>query len=157
MSDELKSARHEKMPDEVWIDRPVIRMPNGVLSGNWESRKREGFHRYIPDEELSTLTRCGIVELAARNPNVMEYMKHWEGRVEKAEAEVDRLQRQLDEERENERTRIIRLIDRRIEEYVRDEGSHDYSTNTTEFPEWVNTAFDELEFIKDAIRKGDWT
>ncbi len=34
------------------------------------------------------LSACAI---AADNPSVMEYMKHWEGRTLKAEAEVERL------------------------------------------------------------------
>lgn len=45
-------------------------------------------------EEVAFLKSCGIIELAVRNPNVADYMKHWEGRAEKAEAaliEVDRL------------------------------------------------------------------
>lgn len=40
---------------------------------------------------LETLTRGGMVEVALSNPNVMDYMGHWEGRAEKAEAEVERL------------------------------------------------------------------
>lgn len=38
--------------------------------------------------ELHTLTTAGIIEVAIRNPSVMEYMKHWEGRAERAEAEI---------------------------------------------------------------------
>lgn len=41
--------------------------------------------------EVNTLTQSGIVEVAACNPNVMEYIRHWESRAEKAEAEVERL------------------------------------------------------------------
>jgi hypothetical protein len=37
-------------------------------------------------EECAMLTRGGIIEVAVRNPNVAEYMRHWEGRAEKAEA-----------------------------------------------------------------------
>lgn len=49
------------------------------------------------EAEIETLTTAGIVEVAARNPNVMEYMRHWEGRAEKAEAEVARLRGALTE------------------------------------------------------------
>ena len=42
------------------------------------------------EAEIETLTTAGIVEVAARNPNVLEYMKHWEGRAEAAEAENKR-------------------------------------------------------------------
>ena len=36
--------------------------------------------------EVEVLHTAGIAEIAARNPSVMEYMEHWEGRAEKAEA-----------------------------------------------------------------------
>lgn len=39
--------------------------------------------------EVDVLRTAGISEIAARNPNVMDYMKHWESRAEKAEAERD--------------------------------------------------------------------
>ena len=41
------------------------------------------------------LRTAGIVEIAARNPQVMEYMQHWETRAEKAEAERDALREAL--------------------------------------------------------------
>jgi hypothetical protein len=37
-------------------------------------------------QEITDLMNSGIVEVAARNPNVLEYMRHWEGRAETAEA-----------------------------------------------------------------------
>lgn len=46
-------------------------------------------------QEITNLINSGIVEVAVRNPNVHEYMRHWEGRAEKAEAEVERLRAQL--------------------------------------------------------------
>ncbi len=45
--------------------------------------------------EIETLTLSGIRKVAARNPQVMEYMAHWEGRAKKAEAERDRLREAL--------------------------------------------------------------
>lgn len=36
--------------------------------------------------EIDMLTRGGVIEVAVRNPSVAEYMAHWEGRAEKAEA-----------------------------------------------------------------------
>jgi len=36
-------------------------------------------------KELADFKSWGIIEVAIRNPNVAEYMKHWEGRTEKAE------------------------------------------------------------------------
>lgn len=40
------------------------------------------------EAENHLLKTSGIVEVAARNPNVMEYMRHWEGRTETAEAKL---------------------------------------------------------------------
>jgi hypothetical protein len=52
-----------------------------------------GLHSLTEELEAvrDTLTSAGIVEIAARNPSVMEYMRHWEARAEKAEAERDGL------------------------------------------------------------------
>jgi DNA-binding transcriptional ArsR family regulator len=36
--------------------------------------------------QLAVYEAAGIVEIAARNPSVMEYVRHWEGRAERAEA-----------------------------------------------------------------------
>ena len=41
--------------------------------------------------ENEVLTKSGIIEVAVRNPSVMDYIKHWEGRTEKAEAELTTL------------------------------------------------------------------
>jgi hypothetical protein len=41
-------------------------------------------------EEVAFMKTCGVIEIAVRNPSVMEYMRHWEGRAEKAEAEAAR-------------------------------------------------------------------
>ena len=40
--------------------------------------------------EIDMLTNGGIIEVAVRNPNVADYMAHWEARAEKAEAELSR-------------------------------------------------------------------
>lgn len=37
------------------------------------------------EAELHTMKTAGIIEVAVRNPSVMEYMQHWEGRAERAE------------------------------------------------------------------------
>lgn len=41
--------------------------------------------------EMERLTTSGIIEVAVRNPNVRDYMDHWEQRAEAAETEVMRL------------------------------------------------------------------
>lgn len=57
---------------ELTDDRPVASEPKSEL----EQLR----------EEVAFLKSCGIVELAVRNPNVADWMQHWEGRAEKAEA-----------------------------------------------------------------------
>ena len=39
-------------------------------------------------DELDLMKTAGIIEVAVRNPSVSEYMKHWEDRAEKAEAQI---------------------------------------------------------------------
>lgn len=39
--------------------------------------------------ELKQWAQWGIIEVAIRNPSVADYMKHWEGRAEKAELQRD--------------------------------------------------------------------
>lgn len=41
--------------------------------------------------EVERLTKYSISEVAVSNPNVMDYMKHWEGRALKAEAIIANL------------------------------------------------------------------
>lgn len=41
--------------------------------------------------EIERLRTSGIAEIAAVNQNVMDYMRHWEARAEKAEAAVEEL------------------------------------------------------------------
>lgn len=48
-------------------------------------------------DRVHFLETCGVVELAVINPSVMDYMRHWEGRAEKAEARITTLERELDE------------------------------------------------------------
>lgn len=43
-------------------------------------------------------------------------------------------------------------LEKRIEDIVRDEGQHDYSTNVTELPEWAEDVCGELEEQAAAIR-----
>ena len=47
-------------------------------------------------EELHLMKTAGIIEVAVRNPSVAEYMDHWEGRAEAAEAEVRTLREALE-------------------------------------------------------------
>ena len=40
------------------------------------------------EAELQLMKTSGIIEVAVRNPNVMDYIRHWEGRAEAAEAKL---------------------------------------------------------------------
>lgn len=40
------------------------------------------------DSELDLMKTAGIIEIAVRNPNVADWLKHWEDRATKAEARV---------------------------------------------------------------------
>jgi ATP-dependent Clp protease ATP-binding subunit ClpA len=40
------------------------------------------------EREMQTLTTAGIIEVAVRNPSVADYVQHWEGRAEAAEAKL---------------------------------------------------------------------
>lgn len=44
------------------------------------------------EKELANWKTWGIVEVSVRNASVLDYMKHWEGRTEKAERELALLQ-----------------------------------------------------------------
>lgn len=46
------------------------------------------------DELRHKLTTAGIAELSVDNHNLSSYMKHWESRAEKAEAELAALKKQ---------------------------------------------------------------
>lgn len=48
-------------------------------------------------EQLEQWTQWGIVEVSIRNPQVAEYVKHWEGRTEKSEAENVELRERVKE------------------------------------------------------------
>ena len=53
------------------------------------------------EAELHMMKTSGIIEVAVRNPSVSEYMNHWEGRAEAAEAKLARLERDLSRTEEN--------------------------------------------------------
>jgi uncharacterized protein YhaN len=80
----------------------------GLASGSFY--KEADIDRLMEDRD--TLTSAGIVEIAARNPSVMEYMRHWEARAEKAEAELEAVKAERDNWRtltSHEREKAISL------------------------------------------------
>lgn len=48
------------------------------------------------NEELHNWRNWCVIEVAVRNPNVAEFMRHWESRAESAEAETARLRERLE-------------------------------------------------------------
>lgn len=48
--------------------------------------------------------------------------------------------------------RAAKILDKRIESIVADHGSHEWDTNVTNLPEWVETATEELEAQAASIR-----
>ena len=99
----LKSIWNEKLhPEAIHAHAAVIRLPNGTVSGNWQNKAEDRTAEYrradIPTARIAELEadreilhKAGIVEIAARNPNIMEYIKHWQARAEAAEAEREAL------------------------------------------------------------------
>jgi hypothetical protein len=69
-----------------------------LRSRAWEDRHHRKYREEAALEivrlraELEQWTTWGVIEVAMRNPSVSEYMRHWEGRATKAEAERDALQ-----------------------------------------------------------------
>ena len=74
MSDDLVKMARLAQRDE--------RMSTGALYGDLADRIEE------LEAELNLMKKSGIIEVSVRNASVMEYMKHWEGRAETAEAKL---------------------------------------------------------------------
>ena len=47
------------------------------------------------EAELHMMKEAGVIEVAVRNSSVSEYMAHWEGRTEKADARIKELEATL--------------------------------------------------------------
>lgn len=67
--------------------------------------------------ELDHFTRSGIIEIAVRNQSVAEYMRHWEGRAEKAERTVQHRDRRI--------ARLVEALDYARERGVRFPGDEE--------------------------------
>lgn len=52
------------------------------------------------EQELEQWKNWGIIEIAVRNPDVLEYMEHWEGRAIKAEQTLARVAAEVSSEEE---------------------------------------------------------
>lgn len=76
------------MFDDLEADRDKYRLSAAHFEDLAAKYKTERNEARVEIEQWKS---WGIIEIAIRNPSVAEYMKHWEGRTEKAEAECERL------------------------------------------------------------------
>lgn len=72
------------MTEELGADARAVATPP-------EDTTSPEYWKYRYDALLHDVKNWGVIELAVRNFNLMDYMRHWEGRAEKAEGEVERL------------------------------------------------------------------
>jgi hypothetical protein len=84
--EELRAMRGNGAIKPTRDDAPEIDTPDGFWDGARILRL---------EAELHTMKTAGIIEVAVRNPSVSEYMAHWEGRAEKAEARIAELEELL--------------------------------------------------------------
>ena len=69
-------------------------LKNGALNiGTWYDLALDLARRLEKAQhELDMMKSAGVIECAIRNPSVAEYMRHWEGRAESAEAALKEAQ-----------------------------------------------------------------
>lgn len=100
----FSSPMTDKAPERIWVHPDPIYQESEwhprVVGYDWSEgvfNSEEGMypHEYVRadrieelEAELHLMKTSGIVEVAVRNPSVMEYMQHWEGRAETAEAKL---------------------------------------------------------------------
>ena len=92
-------------PERIWVQRDTAGHIEELreMAVKPVSDVSEAFQEYIRadlhqqalrdriaelEAELNLIKTSGIIEVATRNPNVMEYMRHWEDRAEAAEAKL---------------------------------------------------------------------
>lgn len=75
--------------DTKWLAKQQeARMSDTTVTITSETFEYMADHIEELEAELHLMKTSGIVEVAVRNPSVMEYMQHWEGRAETAEAKL---------------------------------------------------------------------
>jgi hypothetical protein len=81
---EVRLAKAHEKEIAVWSENYAA-MERKLEAARADTKKAEAYAEEL-EKELRLMKTAGIVEVAVRNPSVMEYMKHWEGRAETAEA-----------------------------------------------------------------------
>ena len=106
MSDEIVRLAREAASEardafaQDWLDaeatgeRPDLMRIEAEIPVEWIVHMADRIEELEAENHL--LKTCGIAEIAARNPSVMEYMQHWEGRAEAAEAKLAKAVAALD-------------------------------------------------------------
>lgn len=106
---EIRSAvMRERRSAEATLGKLLAALPlNRIVSaGATVSDLADGIRKVVTERDTllaraeaaeGVLASAGICEIAARNPSVMEYMRHWEGRVEAAEARAKAAEERLAE------------------------------------------------------------
>jgi chromosome segregation ATPase len=85
---EALTAKVKLMDDlDVINGEKIEALTEQLEAARADAKEAEAYAEEL-EKELNLMKTAGIVEVAIRNPSVMEYMKHWEGRVETAEAKL---------------------------------------------------------------------
>jgi chromosome segregation ATPase len=69
----------------------VTRLSEGMAQWRYDCDKAIA-ERDIAQREVDHFKNSGIIEVAIRNASVAEYMRHWEGRTERAEKDIRSLE-----------------------------------------------------------------
>jgi DNA repair exonuclease SbcCD ATPase subunit len=92
LEERLKAATDDAKEAEAYAVQMEVMLESaeqqGYANAMEAERKRHEARIEELEAELHLMKTSGIAEVAARNPSVMEYMRHWEGRTEAAEAKL---------------------------------------------------------------------
>ena len=86
-SADLVLRMHKKLEAGFSKGDRIAKLEEMVEACKADAREAEAYAAEL-EAELHLMKTAGIVEVAIRNPNVSEYMAHWERRAEGAEAKL---------------------------------------------------------------------
>ena len=73
-------------PGDLVADR-IEELEERLKAATDDAKEAEAYAEEL-EAELHMMKTAGVIEVAVRNPNVSDYVKHWEVRAEKAEAKL---------------------------------------------------------------------